>query len=140
MRIIVRHKSSGFTIIELLIVIAIIGILAVLAVPSYLTYTDKAQFAAVTQATGPFKLAVEACYQIQGAGAAVANCANGSNGVPAAPAATGNVASLVTSATGVITATGGGKAPAYTYILTPTPTSNILVWTATGTCFANGAC
>jgi type IV pilus assembly protein PilA len=134
------NRMSGFTIIELLIVIAIIAILAVVAVPTYMTYTKKAYFSEVMQATGPYKLAVEACYQLQGAGATVANCANGSNGVPAAPAASNNVASVVTTGAGVITATGGGKAPADTYILTPTPTNNILVWATTGTCKTNGTC
>lgn len=133
-------KSGGFTIIELLIVIAIIGILAVIAVPSYLTYTKKAYFSEAIQATGPYKLAVEACYQAQGGGTTVAACGNGSNGVPAAATASGNVASVATTAAGVITATGGGKAPADTYILTPTPTNNVLVWTVTGTCQADGTC
>lgn len=136
----VACKIKGFTLIELLIVIAIIGILAMVAVPVYITYTQKAYFSEVTQATGPYKLAVEACYQMQGAGAAVSNCGNGSNGVPAAPGAANNVASVVTSGEGVITATGGGKAPADTYILTPTPTDNKLIWAPTGTCFANGSC
>jgi len=135
-----KFKSLGFTIIELLIVIAIVGILAIIAVPAYLSYTNKAYFAEVVQATGPFKLAVEACYQSQGGGAAVANCGNGSNGVPAAPAASGNVASVTTTGAGVITATGQNKAPANTYILTPVPTNNVLVWTATGTCQAAGVC
>lgn len=135
-------KSSihGFTMIELLIVIAIVAILALIAVPTYMQYTKKAYFTEVVQATGPFKLAVTYCYYEQGNGAAVANCANGSNGVPAAPAASGNVASVVTSATGVITATGANNAPADTYILTPTPTNNVLIWTATGTCKADGYC
>src|SRR5258708_35248741 len=112
-------KSGGFTIIELLVVIAIIGILAVIAVPTYLTYTKKAYFSEVIQATGPYKLAVESCYQAAGGGAAVTACGNGTGGVPAAPLAAGNVASVVTTAAGVITGTGGGKAPADTYILTP---------------------
>jgi len=129
-------KSYGFTIIELLIVIAIIGILAAVAVPSYLTYTKKSYFTEVAQATQPYKLAVEACYQIQGA---ITNCSNGSNGVPAAPAATGSVASVVTAA-GVITATGQNKAGTDTIILTPTPTNNILIWAITGTCKTNGTC
>lgn len=136
----IERKSSGFTIIELLIVVAIIGILAVIAVPTYLTYTKKAYFSEAVQATGPYKLAVEACYQAQGGGGAVANCGNGSNGVPAAPAAAGNVTSVVTTGAGVITATGGGKAPADTYVLTPTPTNNVLVWATTGTCVAAGTC
>ncbi len=132
----------GFTIIELLIVIAIIGILAAIAVPTYLTYTQKAYFAEVVQATGPYKLAVEQCYQQLGGGAAVASCANGQNGVPAAPAATGNVGSVTTSASGVITATGSAlhSLTADSYVLTPTPTSNVLIWAVTGSCQAAGVC
>ena len=134
------NRQTGFTIVELLIVIAIIGILAVIAVPTYLSYTKKAYFAEVINATGSFKLAVEGCYQLQGGGASVSNCANGSNGVPAAPAAAGNVASVLTTGAGVITATGQNKAPTDTIILTPAPTNDVLVWATTGTCKTNGNC
>ncbi len=134
--------SSGFTIIELLIVIAIIGILAAIAVPTYLTYTKKAYFAEVVQATGPYKLAVEQCYQTLGGGAAVASCANGQNGVPAAPASTGNVGSVTTSASGVITATGSALHSLTTesLVLTPTPTSSVLIWAKSGQCVTDGVC
>jgi len=133
-------KSTGFTIIELLVVIAIVGILAAIAVPTYLTYTKKAYFAEVVQATGPFKIGVEACYQAQGGGATVTGCANGTNGVPPAPSATGNTASVVTTTAGVITATGQGNAGTDTFILTPTPTNNVLIWAKSGTCVADGLC
>lgn len=132
--------EKGFTIIELLVVVAIIGILAAIAVPSYLSYTKKSAYTEVIQATGPYKLAVETCYQLQGGGASVANCANGSNGVPAAPSAVGNVASVATTSAGVITATGRLNAGTDTYILTPTPTNGILIWARSGTCVANGTC
>jgi type IV pilus assembly protein PilA len=135
-------RNSGFTIIELLIVIAIVGILAAIAVPTYLAYTKKAYFAEVVQATGPYKLAVEECYQALGGGTAVANCANGQNGVPAAPASTGNVGSITTTAAGVITATGSAlhSLTTETYILTPTPTSGVLIWAITGQCVTDGVC
>ena len=39
------HQNKGFTIIELMIVVALVGILAMLALPMYADYTAKAQTA-----------------------------------------------------------------------------------------------
>lgn len=135
-----KRKSNGFTILELLIVVVIIGILSIVAIPTYFTYTNRLYFAEVVQATGPYKLAVENCYQAQGSGASVTACGNGEHGVPPASGAMGNVASVTVSAEGVITATGQGKAPADTIILTPKPSNNVLVWDMSGTCVVNGVC
>jgi prepilin-type N-terminal cleavage/methylation domain-containing protein len=133
----------GFTLIELLIVIAIVGILAVIAVPTYFTYTKKAYFSEVVQATAPYKLAVESCYQAQGGGSAVTNCAGGQNGVPAnLTSATGHVGSVTVSSTGVITATGSSlhSLSNLSYVLTPTPTNNVLLWATSGQCVTDGVC
>ena len=54
-------KKNGFTLIELMIVIAIIGILAAIALPAYSKYTARAKFTEVTSATSAIKQQVELC-------------------------------------------------------------------------------
>ena len=85
MNVMVHKAQKGFTLIEQMIVVAIIGILAAIAIPSYQSYTKKAKFTEVIQATAPIKQAIEECVQSQTlAAGAVSGCAAGSNGVPAA--------------------------------------------------------
>ncbi len=129
-----KKVQQGFTLIELMIVVAIIGILAAVAIPSYQNYTKKAKFTEVIQSTTSRKSAVELCAQDQNA---LTACAGGSNGVPAdATNPSTYVASVATAANGTITATAtatGGLA-GETYILTPTLAATGVTWATTGTC------
>lgn len=58
-----KKVQQGFTLIELMIVVAIIGILAAIAIPAYQNYTLKARFTEVINAAAPYKLAVDLCAQ-----------------------------------------------------------------------------
>ena len=140
-----RKVQQGFTLIELMIVVAIIGILAAVAIPSYQNYTLKAKFTEVVNATAPIKTAIELCVQngdctYTSGGGALTSVAAGAGGVPADQSTTvGKVATIATTAnTGVITATStsadfGGTA--YTFIMTPTAQADgKLLWAITGTC------
>jgi len=56
------NAQKGFTLIELMIVIAIIGILAAIAIPAYQNYIKRAAYSEITAAMAPVKTAVDVCY------------------------------------------------------------------------------
>ena len=135
-----RSMQKGFTLIELMIVVAIIGILAAVALPAYQNYTKKAKFSEVVMATQALKTAVELCANETGA---VTNCTAGSNGIPADLGTSGKYITSVATAAGVITATGNADVDSKTYILEPTFSSSTGVsWTtkSTSTCLAANLC
>ena len=138
------HKAKGFTLIELMIVVAIIGILAAVALPQYQDYTKKSKFAEVVSMVGAARTAVELCYQTENA---LTNCSAGYQGIPAT-VATGTYKNLdtMTIVAGVITGTATAVADSANLVDTPTidSTTKALIWTVTSTttpsCLTKGWC
>ena len=136
-----KTLQKGFTLIELMIVVAIIGILAAVALPAYQTYSDRAAFAELVLAVTPLKTSVELAIQTRGATLSQLN--SGSFGIPATVTAAAGVHGS-TVASGAITmtwATDGVVALAgETFILTADGSTPPVQWSDGGTCLAAGLC
>jgi type IV pilus assembly protein PilA len=95
-----RKQQQGFTLIELMIVVAIIGILAAIAIPAYQDYTIRAKVSEGVSAAAAARTAVAESWNSTGAFPA----SNDDAGLAtAASYATGYVTSLTVGADGVIT-------------------------------------
>ncbi len=131
-----KTMQKGFTLIELMIVIAIIGILAAIAIPAYQDYTVRAKVSEGISLAGAAKLAVAETYD--STGGYVAD--NNAYGLPDAVSITGaNVASVSVSSTGVITinyaASGVGGSPtanSTNITIDPTAAAGSMEWDCTG--------
>jgi len=147
-----NRAQQGFTLIELMIVIAIIGILASVALPAYSSYSNRAAFSEIILATSALQTDIEVCSQRVDTTNAnfITRCVDGGGFGVNNPAGTGRVASLTAASPGAaqiaITAVGDADfTPASpTYIITGTRAVNGQVtWddSATpGTCLAASLC
>lgn len=132
---------KGFTLIELMIVVAIIGILASVALPAYKSYSNRAKFAEVilgyTQVKSHIVIAV---VRYEPTDLTTVNGA--SLGIPANIAATVNLHG-VEVAKGIITITwknDSSELDGATYTLTPDGVTSPINWTQGGTCLTLGLC
>jgi type IV pilus assembly protein PilA len=128
------NKAKGFTLIELMIVVAIIGILAAVALPAYQSYTTKAKYTEVVLASSSYKTALEVCAQVEGT-LVPASCGHSVGGVPAAATASGIVTSVTISGGAadaviitVVPVEQGGILATDTYVLTGAYTTGKITW------------
>lgn len=145
------NAQKGFTLIELMIVIAIIGILAAIAIPAYQNYIKRAAYTEVTSAMAPIKTAVDTCYAIEKSLTACDTDGEIGETLPTGLSGKALKSIEITATTAAITATPNdfkGIKTAETCVLTPeeeetgtgdnkTGTGR-LIWEYSGACVNNG--
>ena len=139
-------KINGFTLIELMIIIAIIGILAAIAVPQYNSFTSRAKFSEVVLATVTYKTAISVCAQTYGGISSDGTCTTfNSNGIPKSPTSAGYLDSILLDApatdNAVITATSiiGNGLNGEIYILEGDYSAGRIVWSKDSSASCNAA-
>jgi type IV pilus assembly protein PilA len=132
--------TNGFSLLELLLVVALIGILAAFAVPTYKTYLQKTRFMEVIQHSHAIRVAQSAC--LLQAGDNISACDTFTELTVPSPSASNNIQSVtLTETTGSITGTGTAAAGGYTLTLTPSINdAGLLSYVIGGSCINVGFC
>ncbi len=127
------RTAAGFTLIELMIVVAIIGILAAIAIPAYQDYTIRAQISEGLSLADKAKTGIWEYYSQSGKLPA----ANTTAALPSAASIQGNYVTQINVTSGLITITYGNRANravnAKTLLLSPTTQGGGLIWTCRST-------
>jgi len=133
-----QKNQGGFTLVELMVTLAVTAILAVLALNVYTTYVTRTYYIQIVFASESYKLGVIECYQKLGT---LTGCNGGTNGIPAnITRGTGSVRTI-TVTNGRITivpVAANGILASDRYVLTPRLLNSQVIWTPSGAAFTKG--
>ena len=134
-----KMTQKGFTLVEIMVVIAILGILASIALPNYQNYVRKARATEATSVLADMRIKMEQCFQDnRDYTLCAANCA--------APAGTSTAffayscAGVATATTYTLQATGSGDMSAYSYTVNQANAKSSATHLGSfGNCWSTGA-